>query len=643
VKVLDFGLAKFAPLPAPPGTSPPTAVTLTKPGAVLGTLGYMSPEQVRGESVGAPSDLFSFGCVLYEMVTEQRAFVRSTAAETAAAILTEEPPKASSVSRDAPPELDRIISRCLAKRPEQRFRSAADVAFALRSLPNYSAVETQPMPPVVKPGARRAWWLAAAALALLSGALPYLPLRREAERRPISSLAVLPLVNPSRSPNLEHICTGVAESLTNNFSQLARLRVPAATVVANAVQNRPSGPREVGRALGADAVLAGKVEELGETLVIHAELIYVADGSQLWGERYTRGKDSLVSLPGEIARDIFAQAKVRLWAASPPPLTLGMTENPRALENFWQGRQQLSRRTEEGIRRGIDYLLQATAIDRDFARAHASLAEAYILAADAVLPSDTAIPQAERAARQALGLEDRLAEAHTCLAAANMLYHRRWAEAERGFERAIELNPNDPTAHQWYAEYLTAMGRHEEALREIRLAEQMDQLSTVIKRGVARHYYCAERYDEAVQQCRALLDSRLGNLIQTRVLLGRVYVEQGNFAQAVAELREADTLSPNPRVKSFLAYAYARAGRREEARRLLTEASAPSPRGYTTPLYLAAVYGALGEKEQAFALLHKAYQENSGLLAYLRVEPSLKSLRSDLRFGELARRLKLPE
>jgi serine/threonine-protein kinase len=647
VKVLDFGLAKLRGERAgeqgsgragEPASVAPTPPHSTDPGMVIGTVGYMSPEQVRGEEADAPSDIFSFGCVLYEMVTGQRAFARQTAAETMAAILRDEAPEIAASDKGLPHELERVIRHCLEKNPAERFQSARDLGFALREMSSGSRRVKSVSAPA-KAHAHQAVWLAAAvALVLLSLAL-YLFTGRG---KTIDSLAILPFANASANPDAEYLSDGIAESIISSLSQLPRLRVMARSTVLR-YKGQEIDPRKVGRDLHVDAVLTGNLIQRGETLIIKMELVKVEDGSQLWGEQYQRKFSGLLAVQAEIARQISEKLRLKLTGEEQQRLTKHYTENAEAYQLYLKGRYYWNRRTPESLNKSIEYFQQATDKDPNYALAYAGLADSYSLLGSPVgggSPKEK-FPKAKAAALKALELDDTLAEAYASLVIVRLRYDWDWLVAEREIKRAIELNPNYSMTHQLYADYLRVMGRPDEAIAEIKRSQELEPLSLNTSAVVGIHFYFAHQYDQAIEQCQKTLDLD-PNFAPAHLYLGWAYVQKARYEEAIAAAKKASSLSPSDlRTVSALGHAYAVSGQTSEAVNILDQLKELSRQRYISPHDMAIIYTGLGEKEQAFAWLDKAYADRSWPLPLLKVDPRFDSLRSDPRFAGLVRRIGL--
>jgi eukaryotic-like serine/threonine-protein kinase len=651
VKVLDFGLAKLtgertgewrSVRAGDLATLAPTPPLSTDPGMLMGTVGYMSPEQVRGEDADAPSDIFSFGCVLYEMVTGRRAFARQSAAETMAAILQDEPPEIAASDKDLPCELDRLIRHCLEKSPAERFQSARDLGFALREMSSGSSLVKSVSAPArahAHPLDHRAVWLAAAlALLLLSVAL-YLFTGRG---KTIDSLAILPFANASANPDAEYLSDGIAESIISSLSQLPRLRVMARSTV-HRYKGQEIDPRKVGRDLHVDAVLTGNLIQRGETLIIKMELVKVEDGSQLWGEQYQRKFSDVLAVQAEIAKQISEKLRLKLTGEERQRLTKVYTENAEAYQLYLKGRYYWNRRTPESLNKSIEYFQQATDKDPNYALGYAGLADSYSMLGSPVggVSPREKFPKAKAAALKALELDDTLAEAYAALILVRLRYDWDWLAAEKEIKRAVELNPNYSMTHQLYADYLRVMGRPDEAIAEIKRAQELEPLSLNTNAVVGVHLYFARQYDQAIEQCQKTLDLDQ-NFAPAHLFLGWAYVQKARYEEAIAAVKKATSLSPSePRSVSALGYAYAMSGQTGEAMNILDQLKELSRRRYISPHDRAIIYAGLGEKEQAFAWLDKAYADRSWPLPLLKVDPRFDSLRSDPRFADLVRRIGL--
>jgi len=619
-KILDFGLAKL--LPPPPLVQEGTGISespigsrveqLTSSGAVMGTIAYMSPEQARGEQLDSRTDLFSLGAVLYEMATGEAAFAGNSSAVIFDAVLNHAPISPARLNPALSARLEEIITKALEKDRTLRFQTASDMRADLQRVKRE-----------------------------LESAAANAPKR--ASSKTINSLAVLPLVNASGDPEMEYLSQGMTESIINSLSQLRELRVLPRSVVFRYKAGDVEA-QKVGRELNVGAVLTGRVLQRGDTLIIGAELVDVADGWQLWGERFNRTLRDIFAVEEEIAKEISEKLRLRLTGEEEKRLSKRYTKSSEAYQDYLKGRYYWEKWTEDGWKKGIGYFEQAIQKDPTYALAYAGLADSYVyLGWFSVLPPKEAYSKAKAAAIKALEMDDGLAEAHNSLASVKATYEWNWSDAEREFKRAIELMPNYPTAHHWYAEYLKQMGRHGEALTEIKRAQELDPRSLIVNTSVAWQYYFMRQYDQAMElyQMTLEIDPNFG---PAHWGLGWAYEQKSMFEEAIAEFQKGIDLSGgNPVYLAALGHALAVARKREEAEKVLEELKEQSKRRYVPPYFLAAIYTGLGDKDQAFQWLERAYEERSSWLLYLREEPRLDRLRSDPRFHGLVRRVAFPQ
>ncbi len=636
VKILDFGIARVKRTVSPNAVTLTAEAETTKHGVIMGTIGYMSPEQVKGEAAEAPSDIFSLGCVLYEMLSGQRPFARTTGAETIAAILNEEPVALAGVGKKTPSKVQRVISHCLQKRSADRYQSARDLTFDLKAISNekreaISAPFAQrPARSAVLIGATLLILLAAIALSL------YMFFGRE---KAIDSLAILPLVNASGDAETEYLSDGITEALINNLSQLPQLkRVSARSTVAG-YKNKEIDPRKVGQELNVRAVLTGKMIQRGNDLIIVAELVNTTDGSRLWGDQYQRKLAELMDIQAEIAKQISEKLRLRLTGEEQQRLAKRYTDNPEAYKLYLKGRYYSNQLSFEGCKKGIELMHQAIALDPTNALAYAGLADAYADASSVCLSANEALPQVKAAAEKALKLDDTLVEAHTMLAVIKANYEWNWAEAEKEFRRTIELRPSYARTHQAYALFLMMQGRTDEAIAEMTRAGDLDTLTNSLSASLGWFYYLARRYDEALARSQQLIKLDPG-LAVAHYNLGMIYEQQGKHEEAIASFKQAQLLDPrNQGISAMLCHAYASAGKKDQAQRLLADLIQQSNKGNLDPVGVGTIYAALGDKDQAFVWLEKGYQIREDNLLFLKVDPKFDSLRADTRFADLLRRL----
>lgn len=460
----------------------------------------------------------------------------------------------------------------------------------------------------------------------------------------IGSLAVLPFANACADSQMEYLSDGITESIINSLSQLPQLRVMARSTVFRYKGKKAFDPMDVGKRLGVRAVLTGRVEQRGNILNIQTELVYVVDGSQLWGEQYNRLPSDLLVVQEEIAREISEKLRLKLSGEQKKRLAKRHTKSTEAYQTYLKGRFYWNKRTLQGLRRGVEYFQQAIRLDPDFALAYAGLADCYLLMGSveygALHPKD-ALQKAKIASLEALRLDGTLAEAHASLGYVR-LFDWDWSQAEKEYRCAIELNPGYATAHHWYGLFLTAIGRHSEAFDELTVAREIDRLSLPINVGVGWYFFLTRQYERAISEYRAALEMD-PNFYMARLWLGLAYAQIGAFDQALAEYQKAVELSgSNPLLLAAQGHAYALWDKKEKAQGVLNELQTLYGQCYISPYYVAAIYTALGEIEQAFRWLNQAFESRSEGLIWLKAEPTLDPLRSDSRFLEIMRGVGLP-
>ena len=634
VKILDFGLVQLI-RPESHGeeidaTTIPTMPMKTDPSAIMGTAGYMAPEQLRGEPVDATADIFALGCVLYEMVTGRGAFIRGTVIDSLSAILTDTPDVFGATQKMIPFELARVIQRCLEKNRAERFQSARDLAFALRAL-GTSTTLTFEAPQERKK--RKLLWGSVAIAAIVAVSIAYLVSRSGLDGEIVATkrnapanktLAILPFVNATGDREAEYLSDGITETLINTLAQVPGLRVMSRTSVFHYKGGAPD-PLRVGRELRVSTVLIGRVETVGDRLVVGAELIDASDNSLVWGNRYQTARADLFSVQQSIASEIARMLRLELTGREQQLLAKRYTTDPRAYELYLKGRFQWNKRDAEGLYKAIDFFNEAIEIDPQYALAYAGLADCYnLLDIWAGLPTRETFPKAKAAAQKALSIDDQLAEAHTSLAYAIHTYEWDWTAAEREYLRAIDLNPNYATAHQWYAEFLTANGRFDEAQREGRKALELDPMSPIINAVVGWNLTMARRYDAAIEQ--NLRTSQLfPSFPPAHAYLGLAYLESGKPREAIAALETALKQLDIIVFRTWLIRAYLDAGDRTRAHQMTRELE--QRKEYLPPYYMAALYAHLGSRDKALTELDRAVKERTGALVWLKVDPALDPLR----------------
>ena len=647
-KLLDFGLAK-PPLDVRAATAGPTEGQLTGPGAILGTLAYMSPEQVRGEPLDPRTDLFSLGAVLYEMTTGRQAFAGKTSGTIQEAILNRPPVPVARLNPGSPTRLDEVINKALEKDRRLRYQGASELRADLQRLKRDTAssgVSPQlPGPDAEegKGGGRRRPVLAAVAVALtalIGGAIYFAGLPPE---EAIDSVAVLPFENVSGDPDNEYLSDGITESLISRLSRLPSLRVTARST-AFRYKGTAMDPQKIGQDLRVRAVLSGRLLQRNGTLIVRTELMDVANGSQLWGDEFNKNLDDIFALQDQLSKEISDGLRLRLSSEDEQRLTKRDTDNPEAYQLYLKGLYHWNKRSPDAIRTSIAYFNRAIDTDPAYALAYAGLADAYNLGSffNMEAPSE-AMPKAKAAAAHALAIDHELAEAHISMAYASFTYDWDWAAATKYFDQAIALDREAVMNHGYYPFYLTVAGRFEEAVRVARSAFERDPLSASRSHTLAVQLALSGRTDEAIEECRRTIDLDPNFAIAYDVL-GALLAARKSYPEALAALEKAAALNRGAAMSlATLGHVRARLGQREEARGILQQLSQVSKERYTPALAFAIVHLGLGENDQALTWLERAYQERFNRLAYLRREGVWNPLRGDPRFQDLLRRINLPE
>jgi serine/threonine-protein kinase len=647
-KLLDFGLAR-PPLNRPEMTAGLTE-QLTDPGAVLGTLAYMSPEQVRGEALGANTDLFSLGAVLYEMATGRQAFAGSTPGTIHEAILNRPPIPVGRLNPESPQRLEEVINKALEKDPKLRYQHASELRADLQRLKRDSdsgslASRRAEAPRAGTSGWRRKWPVMAGAaiavVALLAAGMQLPGLRSKGEA--INSVAVLPFVNSSGDADGDYLSDGITESLIANLSQVRSLRVTARSTVFR-YKGKEMDPQKIGQELQVGAVLSGRLLQRDGTLVVRTELMDVSNGSQLWGGQYNRKVADVFSLQDELSKEISERLRLRLTDDEKQRLTKRHTENAEAYQLYLKGLFYWNKRSPDGVQKAIDYFNRAVESDPAYALAYAGLADAYNMTSFFnIVPPRAAMPKAKAAAAKALEIDGSLAEAHISLAYASFTYDWDWPAAVSHYDRALALNSEVVLNHSYYPFYLTVAGRVDEAIGVARRQVDRDPVSAASSHTLAVQLVLARHFDEGIEEGRRTIELD-PNFAVAYDVLGGTLASKGMYREALQEMEKAVALSRGAAMPTAdLGYVRARLGQPDEARRILRQLAETAKERYTPALAFAVVHVGLGENDQALDWLEKAYEERFNRLAYLRREPVWDPLRPDPRFTDLLRRINLPQ
>ncbi len=639
VKVLDFGIAKTMAGDDPSVDAHATTVVgdATRHGTVLGTPAYMSPEQARGERVDKRTDIWAFGCLLYEMLTGRTPFAGATAADTIAGVLARDPDW-QALPGAMPDNLRHLLARCLEKHPKRRLHDIADARLELDDAIAARGAGARRSPPV-RPASFRRLAVAAGIVVLAAVGVWTWTLVRP-RTGPIRSLAVLPLLHAAPSADADYLADGISDSLINSLSQLPGVRVMARST-AFAFRGRDGDPRAVGRALGVEALLTGQLTTVRDTLVVRVQLVRAADGTQIWGDQFERRAADLLVLQQVLSSEIAKQLSLRLSGDPGAALARTLPENSEAYRLYLQGRFFWNKRTEDGLRTSVDYFERARKADPGYALAHVGLADAYnVLGFYAFLPFHEAFPKARQAAARALEIDAALSDAHNSLAYGALYYDWDFPAADRAFRRAIELNPNNPVAHQWHGNYLTVIGQWEAAIAAFDRARELDPLSLVINAVPAWTYNYARQPDRAIAACRRALEMEAGFAL-SHVWLGEALAQSGRLDEAIAALEKGAVLSArSPEIVALLGHAHAVAGRRDRALERLKELETLTARRFVSPYHLGLIHVGLGDVERALASLEAAYDVREKNLVFLPHDWRWDRLRSHGRFQGVIERVR---
>lgn len=647
----DFGLARTLGISDVSSTHSRDSGAPSGPSA--GTFRYMSPEQALGKSVDARSDLFSLGAVVYEMCTGAPALPGDGPAALDA-LLHAPPRPMSMLNYQVPDELERIVRKALAKDPEERYQTARDLLVDIRTLrrrlDHGDYAEAHSGERAIGRGSNR--WVAAAlaVTALVAGvaAIQFLPpppgamegsLVPPAPAMPAQTLAVVPFENATGDPAWAHLVEGVTDDLARELQQIGvsvKARGAAAAL-------RGLTDAEIAQRLRVARIARGRVSLEGGDILLEARLTQASNGTQVWSNAYRQPLHRLGGLYATVAGDIAAASQgTRPAERRDSPVHRARFD---AYEAYHKGRVYWQQRTRESLLKAIDYFKEATRLDPQYAQAWAGMADAYLglgVPTFGALTPQEARRLGNEAALRALAIDQNLAEVHATIGYILYAYDWNWAAAEESFRRSIEINPQYATAHHWYADYLTAMGRHEEALREIRTAVDLEPLSVLYQRDVAWHYFFQGRFDAAIQQLQQTLKAD-PQYVAARSLLGRALIEAGRTAEGTAELRRVAPDLPRSAGRAFLAYAEAAAGQPARAEARLRELEESKEREYVSPYYIALVHARLGRRGAALDWLDRGLQEQDTTMTTLNVDPRLARLRGEPRFRELVRRMNFPQ
>lgn len=642
IKVMDFGLAKLK-----------GSLKLTRTSSTVGTLAYMAPEQLHGGDVDARSDIFSFGVVLFEIFTGHFPFRGEHEAALMYSIVNEEPESVLKYREDLNPELDRIIIRALEKDPTDRYQHIDDMVSELRRLQKGStrivrpeqmgqsgSTRTMNVLPNVLGKSKMKILIGAASVAVLVLITWLLFFNGPGQK--INSITVLSFQNNSADPDQEYLSDGLTESLIFRLSQIPDLKVSPTSSVFR-YKGKNADPITIGKELGVNAVMSGRIVQRGENISISVELVDVRNNNLLWGEKYERTLSDLLSTQREIAGEIVDKLQLRLSGEEKKSFAKHYTESNEAYQLYLRGQYHFAKRTKGDILRAIEYFHQAIMLDPNFALAYARIAEAYgSIPAYPYLSPKEAFPKAKAAAQRALEIDPNLSEAHNQMGYVLALYDWNWKDSEKEFKRALELDPSNSAAHFRYGQMiLSTTGRMEEAIVEVKRAMEMEPLDVNIITNLVSIYTFARQSGLALDLAKKAYELE-PNFPPARWALGQAYSVNGMYNEMASISEEGLKLNPvSQALLKGAGCAYAKLGRRRDAEEIIRRFREIEKSGYVMSCRIAAIYATLGEKDQAFTELNKALDNRDWDLFRLKVDPFMDPLRSDPRFNVLLKKIGL--
>ena len=643
-KVLDFGLAKLTQEQTEVDSKMPTAQVaeenLTSPGTALGTVAYMSPEQVRGEELDAKTDLFSFGIVLYEMATGRLPFKGNTTGVVFDEILNKPATSPVRLNPEIPDDLEKVISRSLEKEPQLRYQTSSDLKSELmrlkRDTDSGKTAVSQEVPPAIPAKQRSYFWpvVAGGAMVLILLALALFWPFTAAPEEAIESIAVLPFVNTSDDPEMEYLSDGIAENIIDSLTRLESLRVIPTSSVAR-YKGQDVSPGTVAKDLGIRAVLTGTVVQRGEDLSLRVELVDTVEDRLLWGEQYNRKLTETLELQEEIARDISANLRLKITGEEEGQLSKQGTQSPEAYDAYLKGRYYWNKRTSEGYEKALENFNRAIELDPDYAQAYSGLSDTYFtMAVYSVRPIADLYQQELAAAQKALELDDTLAEAHTSMARIKGFHDWDWAVGEEHFRRALQLNPNYPVAYHSYGNMLAKQRRLDEALEASGKALTLDPLNLQINNSFGRLLFFRQEYDKSIEQFQRILEMD-PNWLGALSSLSFVFSYKGMYEEAASTVERMAAVRGIPAPERIVFYRHLASDNRAEAKRTLDQWEDLSFLGQ------ARFYALIEEGDTVIEALRKELEQPNHNDTWINVWPEFDFLRDDPRFQDLLRQMNL--